>query len=48
MFPKSPQDYSLEKLSKTDWFEIYPPVDADFKFETFAADPNVEILWSWI
>jgi hypothetical protein len=34
MFPHLSQDYSLEKLSKTDGFKIYSPVNADFKFET--------------
>jgi hypothetical protein len=38
MNQKPPQDYSLEKLSKTDGFKIYPPVNADFKFQTLDAD----------
>jgi hypothetical protein len=38
MNQKPPQDYSLEKLSKTDGFKIYPPVNADFRFETLDAD----------
>jgi hypothetical protein len=38
MNQKPPQDYSLEKLSKTDGFQIYPPVNTDFRFETLNAD----------
>jgi hypothetical protein len=40
MNQKPPQDYSLEKLSKTDGFQIYPPVNADFKFETLNVDDD--------
>jgi hypothetical protein len=40
MFPQSLEDYSLEKLSKTDGFKIYPPVNTDFKFETLPDLPN--------
>jgi hypothetical protein len=29
MNQKPPQDYSLEKLNKTDGFQIYHPVNAD-------------------
>jgi hypothetical protein len=38
MNTKLPQDYSLEKLNKTDGFQIYPPIHADFRFETLDVD----------
>jgi hypothetical protein len=45
MFPKSPEDYKLETLSKTDGFKIYPPVNADFKFQTLEEDPNRKVQY---
>jgi hypothetical protein len=46
MLPHSSQDYSVEKLSKTKDFKIYPPLDTNFKFETLDEDlePKVEYI----
>jgi hypothetical protein len=50
MFPRSSQDYSIEKLSKTKDFKIYSVVDANFKFETLdiISDTHIDIIESYI